>query len=86
MLKLPAQFIINQVDDFYHQCKQLMETGDDVLLDISQVEKADTASLQLLCVIQNSLNETGHHIVWQGESPPLSNTAKTIGVNDYLQL
>lgn len=86
MFKLPAQLIINHVETLYHQLIKLLSSGEDVLLDISEVEKTDTAGLQLLCVIQKSLTETDNTIAWQGHSEALSDTAKLIGVDRYLNL
>jgi ABC-type transporter Mla MlaB component len=84
--KLPAQLIINNVETLHGQINSLMESGDDVVLDISEVEKADTACLQLLCVVQKSLIEIGHQIAWQGSSESLTTTAKIIGVSTFLRL
>ena len=84
--KLPTQLIINEVESLHNQFKALMASGDDVVLDISEVSKADTAGLQLLCVVQKSLLEIGHQIEWHGSSESLLSTAKTIGVNEFLRL
>ncbi|MFT5161971.1 MAG: ABC-type transporter Mla MlaB component [Alteromonadaceae bacterium] len=86
MFKLPAQLIVNHVEELYQQLKLLLASGEDVVLDISDIEKADTAGLQLLCTIQKNLIETGQKITWSGSSIPLTDTAKMIGVNDFLQL
>jgi anti-anti-sigma regulatory factor len=86
MFKLPTQLIINHVEVLYHQITELLATGEDVVLDISEVEKADTAGLQLLCVVQKSLKKTDHKIAWQGQSEALSQTANLIGVNGFLKL
>ena len=86
MLKLPAQLIINHVESLYVQLSDLMDSGEDIVLDIDEVEKADTAGLQLLCVVQKNLIETGHKIAWRGRSDPLVDTAKLIGVAEFLDL
>ena len=86
ILKLPAQMIINHVEDIQVQFNEIMNSGDEVVVDISDVEKADTACLQLLCVVQKSLNELGHKISWQGNSEALVSTANLIGVNEFLNL
>lgn len=85
-LKLPKQLIINHVEDLYAQFNDLMESGDEVIIDISDVEKADTACLQLLCVVQKNLISVGHKISWQGRSEALTSNAKLIGVSEFLNL
>ena len=85
-LKLPTELIINHVEELHGQIYALMDSGEDVVLDISEVGKADTACLQLFCVVQKSLIGIGHQIAWQGTSEPLTTTAKCIGVNEFLKL
>ena len=83
---LPAQLIINDVESLHQQLTEVMTSGDKVVLDISQVVKADTAGLQLLCVIQKSLIAIGHEISFEGTSEPLRTSARIIGVSDFLKL
>ena len=85
-LKLPAQMIINHVEDIQAQFNDIMDSGDEVVIDISDVEKADTACLQLLCVVQKSLTGIGQTISWKGSSEALVSTAKLIGVKEFLNL
>ena len=85
-LKLPSELIINHVEALHGEINALMDSGEDVVLDISEVVKADTACLQLLCVVQKSLIDIGHQIVWQGASEPLKTTAECVGVNEFLKL
>lgn len=85
-LKLPTELIINHVEALQSQLNAIMDSGEDVVLDISDVAKADTACLQLFCVVQKSLIDIGHQIAWQGTSEPLKKTAKCIGVNEFLKL
>lgn len=86
MYALPEQMIINNVEQIFRDLDKLMKSGDEVIFDISKVAKADTACLQLLCVMQKSLNELGHQITWQGNSEALKATARTVGVLEFLQL
>lgn len=86
ILKLPAQMIINHVEDIQAQFNDIMASGDEVVIDINDVEKVDTACLQLLCVVQKSLSGIGQSISWQGSSEALASTAKLIGVKEFLNL
>jgi ABC-type transporter Mla MlaB component len=83
---LPTQLIINDVESLHQQLTELMASGDNVELDVSEVIKADTAGLQLLCVVQKSLIAIGQQIAWKGNSQPLKTTAKIVGVSDFLKL
>ena len=85
-VKLPTQIIINHVEELQSQFNEIMDSGDEIVIDISDVEKADTACLQLLCVVQKSLNSIGQQITWRGTSEALVSTAKIIGVNEFLNL
>lgn len=86
MFSLPEQLIINHVEELFSQLNELLTSGDEVKLDISNVRKTDTACLQLLCAVQKNLNDTGHQIIWHGQSDALCSTAKMIGVDQFLQL
>ncbi|MEL7306659.1 MAG: STAS domain-containing protein, partial [Pseudomonadota bacterium] len=52
MLKLPTELAITQVETLHQDLLQELSANDDICLDISEVTRADTASIQLLCALQ----------------------------------
>ncbi|MGB1292855.1 MAG: STAS domain-containing protein, partial [Pseudoalteromonas sp.] len=60
--------------------------NDDVCLDISDVTRADTASVQLLCSLQKHLLSVQHKIIWVGQSDALKSVITQLGLSEYLVL
>ncbi|BDF95784.1 MULTISPECIES: STAS domain-containing protein [Pseudoalteromonas] len=86
MLKLPAELAITQVENLHQDLLQELHSNDDVCLDISEVVRADTASVQLLCALQKHLLCVHHKIIWIGQSEPLKNAINRLGLSEYLIL
>ncbi|MFY8326693.1 STAS domain-containing protein [Pseudoalteromonas sp. ZZD1] len=86
MLKLPEELAITKVEFLHQDLLNELSTNDDVCLDISDVSRADTASIQLLCALQKHLLSVHHKIIWIGQSEPLKNAINQLGLNEYLIL
>ena len=86
MLKLPAELAITQVEHLHQDLLQELHSNDDVCLDVSEVVRADTASIQLLCALQKHLQCVQHKIIWVGQSEPLKNAIDRLGLSEYLVL
>ncbi|MDN3378535.1 MULTISPECIES: STAS domain-containing protein [unclassified Pseudoalteromonas] len=86
MLKLPEELAITKVESLHQDLLNELSTNDDVCLDISDVSRADTASIQLLCALQKHLLSVHHKIIWIGQSEPLKNVINQLGLNEYLIL
>lgn len=86
MYQLPSELIINSVSELKETLLDLLSKQSSIELDISQVTRADTASIQLLCSLQKNLAETQQQITWHGSSNALFVAAKTLGVQDFLAL
>ncbi|WP_462157026.1 STAS domain-containing protein [Pseudoalteromonas sp. GB56] len=86
MLKLPNEMTISQVEALHTELQAQLQSDSNVCLDISEVTKADTACVQLLCALQKSLQLGDHAIVWEGASEALENACETLGVANYLAL
>ena len=86
MLKLPSELTISQVEALHTELQTQLQSNSDVCLDISDVTKADTACVQLLCALQKSLQLGDHAIVWEGSSTALAQACNTLGVATYLAL
>ncbi|MBA2077221.1 STAS domain-containing protein [Rhodanobacter sp. PCA2] len=60
--------------------------GGAVELDGSQVERVDTAALQLLVLLCRELDRRGGTLAWRGSSAALDEAAGLLGVAKILEL
>ena len=60
--------------------------GGAVVLDGSQVERVDTAALQLLVLLRRALDGRGGTLAWQGSSAALNDAAGLLGLAKILEL
>ena len=66
-------------------CRYL-ETEDCVVLDAANVERIDTAALQLLCAFVRDRQARGHKVQWQGTSTALQEAADLLALRCLLGL
>ncbi|MCF6435493.1 STAS domain-containing protein [Pseudoalteromonas sp. MMG022] len=86
MLKLPSELAVSQVEELHQHLLQELETDQDVCVDVSEVSRIDTASIQLLCSLQKHLFTVSHKIIWYGQSQALSHAVEELGLTDFLAL
>ncbi|QPB81759.1 STAS domain-containing protein [Pseudoalteromonas rubra] len=86
MIKLPPELAINQVEELHQQLLLELDAGHAISLDISEIQRADTASIQLLCALQKYLLDIGQHISWVGESAALSSSVEKLGLTELLSI
>jgi ABC-type transporter Mla MlaB component len=60
--------------------------GDAVTLDVSAVERVDTATMQLLCAFVRDRGGRNQGISWRGESQALQDAVRLLGVGALLGL
>ncbi|MEY2169484.1 MULTISPECIES: STAS domain-containing protein [unclassified Rhodanobacter] len=60
--------------------------GGAVELDGSQVERVDTAALQLLVLLRRALDGRGGALAWRGSSAALNDAAGLLGLAKILEL
>jgi phospholipid transport system transporter-binding protein len=63
-----------------------LEKGAIVVLDGSQVERADTAALQLLVLFRRELQARGGRLGWRGASEAINEAAGLLGLAQILEL
>lgn len=86
MFKLPSELAINQVEDLHREVLHELEIEQDVCIDISDVVRADTASVQLLCALQKYLLSINHKIIWSGESKDFNAAVDELGLTEFLAI
>jgi anti-anti-sigma regulatory factor len=85
-MKLPNKLHISEVEALVQELSQLLDSEQALIVDISDVEQTDTASLQAFCALQKSLSLTGNKINWAGDSKAFKDSADMIGVTEFLNL
>lgn len=60
--------------------------GGAIELDGRQVERVDTAALQLLTLLRRELDKAGGALTWSGASTALSEAASLLGLTKLLEL
>ncbi len=56
----------------------------DVTLDVSAVERVDTATMQLLCAFVRDRSGRQQNVIWRGESQALQDAVRLLGVGALL--
>ncbi len=77
---------ISSVAEFHARCLGALKKKQNIMLNASQVDRADTAALQVLSAFIQDAN-TGKQIVqWEAPSEPLCQSAALLGLSDMLCL
>ncbi|CAH9054143.1 hypothetical protein PSECIP111951_01923 [Pseudoalteromonas holothuriae] len=86
MLKLPSELAVSQVEELHQLLLQELEIEQDITIDISEVTRIDTASIQLLCALQKHFLTVSHKLIWHGNSQALLNSVEELGLTEFLAL
>ena len=65
---------------------KLLEESGIVTLDISAVQRIDTAGLQVIATFIRERESHGRQVQWRGNAPALSSAAKLLGLSTLLKL
>jgi ABC-type transporter Mla MlaB component len=63
-----------------------LAAGERATLDVSNLERVDTAAMQLLCAFVRERKSRGQPVNWQGESAALRDAVRLLGLGDLLEL
>ncbi len=77
---------ITQADKLHKRLMSTLEKGLDIELSGDQVERADTAGLQLLLAFYQTATHQGTSITWKNPSEALLSSAKRLGLASELGL
>ncbi|UJJ50158.1 MULTISPECIES: STAS domain-containing protein [Rhodanobacter] len=83
---LPADCRIAAQAALKTQLLGALEHGASVVLDASQVERVDTAALQLLVLLRRELQARGGALDWRGASEAFNEAAGLLGLARILEL
>ena len=65
---------------------RLLDDSGVVTLDVSAVQRIDTAGLQVLATFVRERESRGRQVEWHGTAPALSAAAKLLGLSSLLKL
>jgi ABC-type transporter Mla MlaB component len=65
---------------------KLLDAAGMVTLDISAVQRIDTAGLQVIATFVRERESHGRQVEWRGTAPALSTAAKLLGLSSFLKL
>ncbi len=65
---------------------KLLDDAGTVTLDISAVQRIDTAGLQVIAAFIRERESQGRRVEWRGHAPALWNAAELLGLGDLLKL
>jgi anti-anti-sigma regulatory factor len=86
MICCDACLDISGARDFYNRLQTAMEARQPVVLDATQIERIDTAALQILCAFFRDAEVNGLLVQWRHPSPALCNAARLLDVEGRLAL
>ncbi len=58
------QLTISQLESWYVQCLKILLAGDSVFIDVSRIQRVDTAALQLLYQFDQQTQKYDIEMVW----------------------
>ncbi len=65
---------------------KLLDAPDAVTLDVSAVQRIDTAGLQVIATFIRERESHGRLVEWRGTAPALTAAAKLLGLSTLLKL
>ena len=83
-MKLASKLHISEVENLTKELSALLDSSQQVEIDVSDVNEIDTASFQALCSLQKSLAVTDCSIRWVGNSKAFNEAADMLGVAEFL--
>lgn len=85
-VKLEKNLHIMIVESLHEELEEIVQAGDELELDGGQVEKCDTACLQLLVAVNQSLQQRESSIQWVATSEVLVESAQRLGLAQFIGL
>jgi ABC-type transporter Mla MlaB component len=86
VLTLPCSCTVKDAADLKIALCGHLETADCVVLNAANVERVDTAALQLLCAFVRDRQARGRKVQWQGSSAALLEAADLLALRCLLGL
>ena len=85
-LALTAECSVAEADSLKSELKRRLEESEPVTVDVSALQRIDTAALQLLAAFVRDRRGAGRAVRWRGQAAALDTAAGLLGLNDMLEL
>lgn len=86
VVELPSNLTIATADALHEQLEPLLNGGEDVVLNASSVQRADTAGLQTLLAFARAMEARSAVMTWSAPSKILVDAAEQLGLKQFLSL
>ncbi|HUA25472.1 MAG TPA: STAS domain-containing protein [Steroidobacteraceae bacterium] len=85
-LLLAAECTAAEADALKSELGRRLQRSEPVTLDVSAVQRIDTAGLQLLAAFVRDRRTAGRAVAWRGRASALETAAGLLGLRDMLEL
>jgi ABC-type transporter Mla MlaB component len=85
-LLLAAECTVAQADSLKSELERRLQEAEPVTLDVSALQRIDTAGLQLLAAFVRDRRTAGRAVTWRGQACALTTAAGLLGLRDMLEL
>jgi ABC-type transporter Mla MlaB component len=85
-LTLAAECTVAEADALKAELARRLQEPEPVTVDVSALQRIDTAGLQLLAAFVRDRRTAGRAVAWRGRAPALESAAGLLGLHDMLEL
>ncbi|HTX04430.1 MAG TPA: STAS domain-containing protein [Steroidobacteraceae bacterium] len=85
-LTLAAECTVAEAESLKAQLVRRLDEAGPVTVDVSAVQRIDTAGLQLLAAFVRDRRTAGRAVQWRGRAAALDSAAGLLGLRDMLEL
>jgi ABC-type transporter Mla MlaB component len=85
-LILAAACTVAEADTLKTELAGRLQESEPVTVDVSAVQRIDTAGLQLLAAFVRDRRTAGRAVAWRGRASALETAAALLGLHDMLEL
>ena len=85
-LTLAAECTVAEADSLKAELARRLTASEPVTVDVSALQRIDTAGLQLLAAFVRDRRNAGRKVEWRGRASALEAAAGLLGLNDMLEL
>ncbi|HEU5443357.1 MAG TPA: STAS domain-containing protein [Steroidobacteraceae bacterium] len=85
-LTLAAECTVAAGDSLKAELVRRLDESKPVTVDVSALQRIDTAALQLLAAFVRDRRTAGRAVEWQGKATALDSAAALLGLNEMLEL